>query len=124
MHQDGSASVLAELAEAADVVDVGVGADNGFDGETMAAEEFEDAGDFVARINHECLACDRIADDRAIALQHSDGNGDVDQALRDSVEGGNGVAHISRVYHSRWLIPEWGARAELLSLLSCLRGDA
>ena len=118
MHQDGSAGVLAELAETADVIDVGVGADDGFYGETMAAEEFEDAGNFVARVDDQSFARDRIADDGAIALQHSDGNGDVNQTLRDGVEGGNGVSHIGRVYHSRSRILEWDGRSELLSLLS------
>jgi hypothetical protein len=33
-------------------------------------------------------------------LQHPYGDGDVNQSLRDSVEGGHGVAHMLRVYHS------------------------
>ena len=93
MHQDGSAGVLMELAEAADVVNVGVGTYDGFDGEAVAAEEFEDAGDFVAGVDDQRFAREGIADDRAIALQHSDGNGDVDQALRYGIKCWYGIAH-------------------------------
>jgi len=79
------------------VVDVRVSADDGLDGQLVAAEKFEDAGDLVAGINDECFACDWVADDRAIALQHANGDGDVNQSLRDSVEGGHGVSHTLRV---------------------------
>lgn len=119
MHQDGSARVLTKFAEAADVIDVSMGADDGFDREPMAAEEFEDAGDFVARIDHKRFAADGVADDRAIALQHSHRNGDVDEPLRNGVEGGHGVGHKLKVYHCvRW-IQERGARWQALTLLSC-----
>jgi hypothetical protein len=37
VHHDGRAGVLMELGEAADVVNVGVGADDDFDGELIAA---------------------------------------------------------------------------------------
>ncbi len=97
MHEDWRARVLAEFAEAADVVNVGVRTYDGFDGETMAAEEFEDARDFVAWINDESFAADGIADDGAIALQHSYGNGDVDEAMRDCIKCRNGIRHIFRV---------------------------
>jgi hypothetical protein len=51
-------------------------------------------------------------------LQHPHGDGDVNQSLRDSVEGGHGVSHIGRVYHSRSRILEWCGRAQLSILLS------
>lgn len=94
MHEDGRAGVLMELAEAADVVDVSVRADDGFDGQPMTTEELEDARDFVARIDDQCFARDGIADDGAIALQHTDRNGDVDEPLRKGVESWNCVRHI------------------------------
>jgi hypothetical protein len=93
MHEDGSAGVLAQLAEATDVINMGVSADDGFDGKAVTAEKFENAGDFVAGVNNKGFARYGIADDRAIALKHSHGNGDVDQALGNGVECGNGVAH-------------------------------
>lgn len=93
MHEDRSAGVLMELAEAANVVDVSVGADDGFDGEAVATEEFEDARDFVTGVDDQRFAREGIADDRAIALQHSDGNGDVDQAMRYGVKCWYGIAH-------------------------------
>jgi hypothetical protein len=76
----------------------------------VPAEKFQDAGDFVTRIDHECFAGDGVADDGAIALQHADRNGDVDESLRDSVEGGHGVAHELRLYHPLRLIQECGGR--------------
>ena len=68
MHQDRGASVLAQFGEATDVVDVRVRADDGFDGELVAPEEFENAGDFVAGINDQSFAGDGVRDDGAVAL--------------------------------------------------------
>jgi len=93
MHQNGSAGVLPKLAEAADVINVGMRADDGFNGQAVAAEKFEDAGDFVAGVDDESFAAGRVADDGAITLQHSYGNGDVDEALGYGVECRNGVVH-------------------------------
>jgi hypothetical protein len=91
------------------VVDVSVSADDGFDGQLVTAEQFEDARDLVARIDHQRFTGDGIADDRAIALQHPDRNGDVDESLRDSVEGGeHSVAHdLDYSIHSRGFRSEY-----------------
>jgi len=74
VHHDGSASVLVKFGEAADVVDVRVGADDGFDFETVAANEAKNAFDFVAGIDDDALLGAGIADDGTVALQHADGN--------------------------------------------------
>jgi hypothetical protein len=118
MHKDGGTGVLAKFAKAADVIDVSVRADDGFDGESMAAEKFEDTGDFVAGIDHKRFSADWVSDDRAIALQHSHWNGDVDESLRNGVEGGHGVGHKLKVYHCVRRIQERGARWQALTLLS------
>ena len=55
--------------EAADVVNVRMSAGDGFDGEFMAAEQVHDAMDFVAGIENDGFARNRIADDGAVALQ-------------------------------------------------------
>jgi hypothetical protein len=118
MHQNRSARVLAKFAEAANVVDVSMSADDSFDSQPMAAEEFKDAGDFVARIDHKRFTGDGVTDDRAIALEHSDRNGDVDESLRNGVEGGHGVGHEFRVYHCVRRIQERSSRWRALTLLS------
>lgn len=78
VHHDGSAGVLVELGEAADVINVGVGADDDLDGEFVAAEEIEDALDFVAGVDDDGFARFGVANDQAIALKHADGQLDVD----------------------------------------------
>jgi len=81
VHQNRSAGVVVESLQAADVINVRVGADNGFDGEFVAAEQIHDAVNFVAWVDDDGFARDRIADDGAVALQNADGNGEVQQAL-------------------------------------------
>src|SRR5260370_14357886 len=68
MHKHGRAGVLMKFAQAADVIDVRVRADDGFYVELMTAEKVQDAGDFVARIHHQRLASGRIPRDGGIAL--------------------------------------------------------
>jgi len=74
--------ILAEDSDSADVtaevVDVGVGDDDLFEGELVAGEGGDDAGDVVAGIDDDGLACDIIPENRAVALQHSDGQNLVD----------------------------------------------
>jgi hypothetical protein len=84
---------LVELAQTADVIDVGVSTDYGFDGKLVAAKKVEDAVDFVPGIDNESFASDGVADDRAIALQHADGDGDVNQSILRSAERGQAVKH-------------------------------
>jgi len=78
VHHDGRAGVLMELGKAADVINVGVGADDDFDGELVAAKKAEDALDFVARIDNKGFASIGIANDQTIALEHADRDLDVD----------------------------------------------
>lgn len=78
VHHDGRAGVLMELGEAADVINVGVGADDDFDGELIAAEKAEDALDLIAGIDDDGLAGLGIADDQTIALEQADGQLDID----------------------------------------------
>jgi hypothetical protein len=78
VHHDGSAGVEVELGEAADMINVGVSADDDADGEFVAAEEIEDAFDFVAGVDDDGFAGFGIADDQTIALKHADGQLDVD----------------------------------------------
>lgn len=78
VHHDRGASILMESGQAADVIDVGMGADNGFDGEFVATEKAEDAFDFVAGVDHDGFMSFGIADYGAVALQHADRDLDVD----------------------------------------------
>jgi len=77
VHQNGSAGVVMKLLEAARVVNMSVGADDGFNRKLVTAQQFHDAMDFVARVKDDGLVRDGIADDRAVALQQADGNREV-----------------------------------------------
>ena len=105
VHHDGRAGVLVKLGEAADVIDVRVGADDGLDGEFVAAEEAEDAFDFVAGIDDDALEGAGIADDGAVALKHANGDLEVDHFLVGGV--GQAVrwmnlAHGESISLGRW----------------------
>ena len=78
VHHDGRASVLMELGEAANVINVGVGADDDLDDELVAAKKAEDALDFIAGIDDDGFAGFGIADDQTVTLKHADGQLDVD----------------------------------------------
>ena len=78
MHQDGRAGYVAQFLEAADVIYVRVGVQNCADFQFVARDDFEDALDLIAGINHDGVVRNWIADDVAIALQHSDGQDFVD----------------------------------------------
>jgi len=93
MHQDRCARVLMKLAQAAYVIDVRVRADDGSHDELMAAKKIQDAIDFVAGVHHQRFSRGRIADDRAIALQHPHRDGYVDQSVSGGIEGRPSVAH-------------------------------
>src|SRR6266403_3698137 len=93
MHEHGRAGVLMELAQSADVVNVRVGADNSFYGEAVAAEEVQDARDFIAGIDDQSLARRGIADDGTIALEHAHRDGDVNQTFGGGIQGGKAVVH-------------------------------
>src|SRR5260370_6937743 len=70
-----------------------MGADNGLDGEVMAAEKVQDAIYFLAGVHHQRFARERIADDGTIALQHPHGDGDVNQSVMGGIEFSPTVAH-------------------------------
>ncbi len=82
-----------KFAQPADVIDVRMGADDGFHSELMTAEKVQDARDFVAGVHHQRFARHRVADDRAVALQHPYGDGDMDQSVRGGIESWPAVAH-------------------------------
>jgi folate-binding protein YgfZ len=85
MHHHRSAGVLVELAEAADVVDVGVSADDGLHCEVMAAEEFQDTADFVTGIDHQGFVTFGVGDDGAVALEHANRDGDLEKSFGQSI---------------------------------------
>ena len=93
MHEHRGACILVKLAEPADVIDMRVGADDGFNGKFVPAEKVQDAVDFVAGIDNQGFTGDRIADDGAIAVQYSHRNGDVDEAFYGGVQSGRTFAH-------------------------------
>jgi hypothetical protein len=59
----------------------------------MSAEKVQDAIYFVAGVHHQRFVRHRIADDRAIALQHSYGDGDMDQSFSRGIEDRSAIAH-------------------------------
>ncbi len=80
VHQYGSAGVREKLLQTADVINVCVRTDDCFDRQSVPADEIHDAADFVARIEHQRLASYGIADDGAVALQHADWQGKMNQS--------------------------------------------
>lgn len=93
VHHDRSAGVLMELGEAADVIDVGVGADDGFDAELVAAKQAKNTLDFVAWVDNDGFASFGIADDGAIALKHADRDFHVDHLRVGGVGAVKWVGH-------------------------------
>jgi len=57
VHQHGRACVLMELAQAANVIDVCVRADDDFYNELVASDQVQDARDFVAGRSPALRAC-------------------------------------------------------------------
>lgn len=74
VDQDRSAGRAMQRSQAADVVDVRVCADDRANLQFVVADDFEDAIDLVARVDDDGFARLWVAKDRAIALQHADGN--------------------------------------------------
>ncbi len=93
MHEHGRAGVLMELAQAADVINVRVGADDGFHGEAVAPEEIQDARDFIAGVDDQSFARVGIADNGTIALEHAHRDGDVNQTFRGGIQRGKAIVH-------------------------------
>jgi hypothetical protein len=93
VHHDRRAGVLVELGEAADVVDVGVSADDGFDEEFVAAEQAEDALDLVTRVDDDGFVSFGITDDGTVALQQANRNFDVNHIRVGGVRSSKRVGH-------------------------------
>lgn len=74
VDEDGRAGGAVKTGEAADMVNVGVGADDGADFQIVAEQNFEDALDFVSGVHDDGFAGRRIAQDGAIALEQADGD--------------------------------------------------
>ena len=81
VHVDRSAGGGLQLRRASDVIDVGVGDHDGLDGEPMPVQDRQDVLDLVARIDHDRLPSGLVAEDRAVALQHSDGKNFMDHFI-------------------------------------------
>jgi folate-binding protein YgfZ len=82
VHQNGRAGVFVQFAQAANVINVSVGAHNGFDDEPVAPQQIHDAGDFVAGIEHDGFSRCRIGNDGTIALKNPDGQTEMEKAGR------------------------------------------
>src|ERR1019366_8082257 len=67
----GSSGQL-DLLGAADVIDVGVRDHDGGHGEVVPCQNFQDAVDLVAGIDHHGLVRGFVAENGAVALQHAD----------------------------------------------------
>ncbi len=93
VHQHRCARVLVKLAQPADVIDMSVRADDGFDRQFVPAKEVQDTRDLVAGIDDQRFARDWIADDGTVALQHPHGDGDVDQSFRGGIQSRQVIAH-------------------------------
>ena len=78
VHHDRRAGVLMELGKAADVINVGVGADDDFYCELVTAKKAEDALDLISGIDDDGFEGFGIADDQTIALENTDRQLDVD----------------------------------------------
>ena len=76
--EDGSAGELLEAMGAGDVVDVGVGDDDFFDGEAVGGEDGDDARNVVAWVNDNGFVGGLVSKDGAVALQRTDGEDLVD----------------------------------------------
>jgi hypothetical protein len=72
---------LFEAVGSGDVVDVGVGDEDLFDGEGVLVEKSENARDVVAGVDDDGFACDFVTEDRAVALEGADGEGFEDHGL-------------------------------------------
>ena len=71
VEEDGGASDLFEAVGSGDVIDVGVGDEDLFDGELVPGKEEKDAGDVVAGVDKDRFAGVLIAEDGAVALKRT-----------------------------------------------------
>lgn len=109
MHQHWRAGIAVKLAEAANMVDVRVSADDGLHVELVPPNEVENAVYFIAGIDDQRFARDGIPHDGAIALQNAHGNGDVNQFLRGGVLRGARFAHrLEYIIRKVWFMTRLG----------------
>jgi hypothetical protein len=73
VHPNGCAGESFHLLRAADVVDVGMGDDDGFHLELMSAQDGENVFDVVSGIDDDGFARGFVAEDGAVALEQADG---------------------------------------------------
>ncbi len=78
VHQHRRAGGGFELRGAADVIDMGVGDDDRLHAQRMLLQNRENVVDVVAGVDHQRFARLLVAEDRAIALQHANGQDFVD----------------------------------------------
>src|ERR1700733_11931843 len=71
--EDGGAGELLEAMGPGDVVYVGVGDDDLFDGESVGGEEGHDARNVIAWVNYDGFVGVFVSKDGAVALQRTDG---------------------------------------------------
>src|SRR5579883_1218821 len=93
VHQHRSAGVRVQARKSAHMVNVRVRAYDGLYGQLVPAEQVENARNLVAGIDHQRFARDRVADDRAIALQLADGNGDLYHAVAYGIKCADRLRH-------------------------------
>jgi hypothetical protein len=79
--EDGGTGELLEPMGSGDVVDVGVGDDDFFDGESVGGEGGHDARNVVAGINYDGFVGVLVSEDGAVALQRTDGEDLVDHRV-------------------------------------------
>ena len=81
MNQDGGACDPVQPGEASNVINMGMCADYGANLQFVPLQNLGDALDLVARVHNDRFVRDGVAQDRAVALQHPDGDHFVDQFL-------------------------------------------
>jgi hypothetical protein len=81
VDEDGRAGGLVEGGEAANVVDVSVGADDGADFESVPVEDLKDGVGVVAGIHDDGFAGAGVAQDGAIAVEEADAEDFVDESV-------------------------------------------
>jgi hypothetical protein len=81
MDKHRGARYLVQSGEAADVVNMRMRADDGVNLQFVLAQYLRNALDFIAGVHNDRLTGRGIAQDRAIALQHPDGDHFMDQFL-------------------------------------------
>lgn len=92
MQNHRCAGGAAKFGEAPNVVDVRVRADDGSNFQFVAFENFDDALDFISGIDDQRFTRLRIANDRAVALEHPYRKDFVDQVLAHLNEYSIGIA--------------------------------